>query len=204
LYVWKINIWKHSFINKLQEIIIETPPNMENEKVLEALTELKEEVTNMHDYNALTNWKNHATNIIVRIYGQDSQIINQISDIRQYSAESVPGNKRKATALIESLIKEIERFGIPKLVEKNNDKNLSINITQNQNQTTQISLNLLIESIQHELKGGQLKELQTIIDEKNIEPTEKKNKIVDALKKFGGDVASNIVANILTNPSLFG
>lgn len=53
------------------------------------------------------------------------------------------------------------------------------------------------------MKGNQLKELQKIIEEKGTESNEKKNKIVETLKKFGGDVASNIVANILTNPSLF-
>jgi len=177
---------------------------MENQKVLEALNELKQEATNMHDSYGLVNWRNHATNLMVRIYGKDSLIIHQISDIKHFSPESVPGNKRKAIALIEGLIKEIERFGVPKQAEKDDNKSLNINITQTQNQTTQISLSLLIESIQDELKGGQLKELQAIIEEKDIEPIEKKSKIIETLKKFGGDVASNIVANILTNPSLFG
>jgi predicted restriction endonuclease len=177
---------------------------MEKQKVLEALNELKLEANNMRDQNGLVIWKNHATNLTVRIYGKDSIIIHQISSISYFSEHSLNGNKREAIALIDSLIKEIDRFGVPEQAEKIDGKNLNINITQTQNQTTQISLSLLIESIQDELKGGQLKELQSIIEEKDIEPIEKKRKIIEALKKFGSDVASNIVANILTNPSLFG
>ena len=83
-----------------------------------------------------------------------------------------------------------------------NDK-MNINITQNTNQSTKINLSLIIETIQDELNGKQLKELQEIIQsEENSE--NKKNKIVDKLKKFGTDVATNIVAGILTNPNIYG
>ena len=64
-------------------------------------------------------------------------------------------------------------------------------------------MSLLIDSIQEELKGSELKEIQTIIDDEEIESETKKSKIIETLKKFGGDVATNIVANILTNPALY-
>ncbi len=79
---------------------------------------------------------------------------------------------------------------------------MNINITQNQE--TKISLNLIIDSIQDELTGKQLKELQKIIESKDVDVNEKKTKIVDKLKKFGTDVASNILAGILTNPNIYG
>lgn len=177
---------------------------MENEKVLEALKELKQEVNDINGGYGLTNWRNKATNLIVRIYGKDSLPISQIANIRYTSDMGVNNNRKQAESLIDGLVKEIERFGVPKGEEKEDKNGVHINITQTQNQKTQVSLNLIIESIQEELKGSQLKELQSIIDEKETEPIEKKNKIIEALKKFGGDVATNIVANILTNPSLFG
>ena len=176
---------------------------MDKAKALEALKELKQEANYIQDGYALTSWKNKATNLIVRIYGKDSLPINQIAQIKYFSTETLQGNKKQADSLTDGLIKEIERFDIPKTNDKEENKGVLINITQTQQQKAQISLNLLIESIQEELKGSQLKELQTIIEEKETEPNEKKNKIVETLKKFGGDVASNIVANILTNPSLF-
>lgn len=177
---------------------------MENEKVLEAFNELKQEASTIYDGNALVSWKNKATNLVVRIYGKEALPISQIALIRYYSDSGLHANKKQADALVDGLIKEIERFGIPKINDKEENKGVHINITQTQQQKTQISLSLLIESIQEELKGSQLKELQAIIEEKETEPIEKKNKIVETLKKFGGDVTSNIVANILTTPSLFG
>jgi hypothetical protein len=103
---------------------------------------------------------------------------------------------------MEGLIKEINRFGLPEKMVSDKDK-INVNITQNTNQSTKINLSLIIETIQDELNGKQLKELQEIIQsEEDIE--NKKNKIVDKLKKFGTDVATNIVAGILTNPNIYG
>jgi hypothetical protein len=103
---------------------------------------------------------------------------------------------------MDGLIKEINRFGLPEKMVSDKDK-INVNITQNTNQSTKINLSLIIETIQDELNGKQLKELQEIIQsEEDIE--NKKNKIVDKLKKFGTDVATNIVAGILTNPNIYG
>jgi hypothetical protein len=183
---------------------------MENEIVLDALNELKDDVNKINDSYSLTDWKSKATNIMVRIYGKDSSQIQQISDLvyrsgfSSSSESNVRKRKEQALSLIDGLKKEIERFGLPQIQTKEEKNGLHINITQSQNQQTQISLNLLIKSIQEELKGSELNELQSIIDEKGTTLSDKKNKIVDSLKKFGGDVATNIIANILTNPSLFG
>lgn len=104
---------------------------------------------------------------------------------------------------MDGLIKEINRFGLPELSTKT-ENGLNINITQSQNQETKVSISLLIESIQDELKGSQLKELQEVISNEKLDREEKKNTIISKLKGFGGDIASNILANVLTNPSLFG
>ena len=48
-----------------------------------------------------------------------------------------------------------------------------------------------------------MKELKEVLDE-NKEDAEKARKgIIEKLKSFGSDVASNIVANILTNPVIW-
>jgi len=176
-------------------------------KVLEALNELMTETSGINDSYSLTDWKNKATNVVVRIYGHDSLPEKQIESLTYtpgYSGGSnVQERKRQATKLIDGLIKEIERFGLPEQLSKTKD-GLSINIAQTQNQETKINLSLIIESIQNELKGSELKELQEIIADNELEQDEKKTRIIDRLKSFGSDVASNIVANILTNPALFG
>jgi uncharacterized protein YllA (UPF0747 family) len=106
--------------------------------------------------------------------------------------------------MIEGIIYDLKSFGLPK---KNNsdseNKALNINITQNQSVKQKVSINIILEAIQDELSGKQLKELQRIIDE-NAEPSEKKKKLLNKLKEFGTDVASNILAGILTNPAIYG
>ena len=125
---------------------------MENEKVLEALNELKADVNKINDSYSLTDWKNKATNIMVRIYGKECSQIQQIADLvyrpgfSTGSESNVRKRREQALSLIEGLSQEIERFGIPQIQTKDEKNGLHINITQSQNQQTQISLNLLIES----------------------------------------------------------
>ena len=112
-----------------------------------------------------------------------------------------PKNHTKILATLRA-IKEIPNKSKKEVIKQ--EKGIHINITQSQNQQTNVSINLIIEAFQDELNGNQRKEIQTIIDDKELEPEKKKSKIVETLKKFGSDVASNILANILTNPSFFG
>ena len=112
-----------------------------------------------------------------------------------------PKNHTKILATLRA-IKEIPNKSKKEVIKQ--EKGIHINITQSQNQQTSVSINLIIEAFQDELNGNQRKEIQTIIDDKELEPKKKKSKIVETLKKFGGDISSNILANILTNPSFFG
>lgn len=77
---------------------------------------------------------------------------------------------------------------------------VNVNQSQTQNQTQEI--NIFLESIADEITGKQYKELKSIAQEEP-NPEKSKQKIVEKLKSFGGDVLSNIVANIVTNPSVW-
>jgi hypothetical protein len=112
-----------------------------------------------------------------------------------------PKNHTKILATLRA-IKEIPNKPKKEVIKQ--EKGLHINITQSQNQQTNVSINLIIKAFQDELNGKQQNEIQSIIDDKELEPEKKKSKIIETLKKFGSDVASNILANILTNPSFFG
>ena len=78
----------------------------------------------------------------------------------------------------------------------------AVTVNINQSQTQNQEINLFIEAISDELTGKQYKELQSIAQE-DSNPDTSKQKIVEKLKSFGGDVLSNIVANIITNPSVW-
>lgn len=101
--------------------------------------------------------------------------------------------------LIDNVIAEIDNLGLP---DKNIkiDKSININNVLSQNQTLNISL--FIEAIKDELSGKQIKELKDI-ESSESDPIKKKEKIITKIKSFGSDILSNIVANILTNPTIW-
>jgi hypothetical protein len=153
------------------------------------------DIYNSQNKTEYQNW----ISIIKRLI--KSKYSSELNDFEKLSININPENHRKILALLNA-IKEIPDE--PENKVSNKEQGLHINITQSQNQQTTISINLIIEAFQDELNGNQRKEIQTIIDDKELEPEKKKSKIVETLKKFGGDIASNILANILTNPSFFG
>lgn len=183
------------------------------EKYITALEEIK--ILEIVDNYSLQSWKSKAINIVTRIYGKDSKQEEQINLIRfktyaSFGSYSPRGGSRtfgggnnaahcqkQATEVIEGLISDIKNFGIPKNdIASSSDK---INITVNQNQSQTVNIKILIDALQEELTGRQLNEVQNILEE-DVDKDGKRKKLIDKLKSFGGDVASNIVANILTNP----
>ena len=81
--------------------------------------------------------------------------------------------------------------------------NINNNNTQSQNQEQSLAVQLFIEAIQDDLTGRQIKELKSIVQENGDDLQKARSGIVDKLKDFGSDVASNIVANILINPLIW-
>ena len=91
----------------------------------------------------------------------------------------------------------------------NNILNMHINHATNRVNRKVVSIsmdfqeiNIFIDAIADELTGKQYKELKSIAQE-YPNPENSKPKIAEKLKSFGGDVLSNIVANIVTNPSVW-
>ena len=82
----------------------------------------------------------------------------------------------------------------------------NINNTNNQSQSQEQSLavQLFIEAIKDDLTGRQTKELKAVVEEADNDLQKARPGILAKLKEFGADVASNIVANLLTNPMIWG
>lgn len=74
--------------------------------------------------------------------------------------------------------------------------------TQNQEQT--LAMKLFIEAIKDDLTGRQIKELKAVVADADNDLQKARPGILAKLKEFGADVASNIVANLLTNPMIWG
>ena len=76
--------------------------------------------------------------------------------------------------------------------------------TQSQSQEQSLAVELFIEAIKDDLTGRQIKELKAVVAEADNDLQKARPGILAKLKEFGADVASNIVANILTNPMIWG
>ncbi len=76
--------------------------------------------------------------------------------------------------------------------------------SQSQSQEQLLAVELFIEAIKDDLTGRQIKELKSVVAEADNDLQKARPSIIAKLKEFGADVASNIVANILTNPTIWG
>lgn len=75
--------------------------------------------------------------------------------------------------------------------------------SQSQSQEQSLAVKLFIEAIKDDLTGRQIKELQSVVAEADNDLQKARPGILSKLKEFGADVASNIVANLLTNPTIW-
>lgn len=76
--------------------------------------------------------------------------------------------------------------------------------TQSQSQEQSLAVELFIEAIKDDLTGRQIKELKAVVADADNDLQKARPGILAKLKEFGADVASNIVANLLTNPMIWG
>lgn len=113
------------------------------------------------------------------------------------------------------LLAILEAFNaLPNIVVDSVDKKDgdAINVTttinntnsQSQSQEQSLAVELFIEAIKDDLTGRQIKELKAVVAEADNDLQKARSGILAKLKEFGADVVSNIVANLLTNPMIWG
>jgi hypothetical protein len=92
-------------------------------------------------------------------------------------------------------------------VENTNNNSINVNINNNnsqtQNQEQSIAIEFFLEAIKDELTGKQIKEINSIIKESDNDVKKARPKIIEKIKEFGIDTVSNIITNILTNPTIW-
>lgn len=122
-----------------------------------------------------------------------------------------PKQQNKLLAILEALAV------LPTVVPNNqaaqnseeDNKKDSLNVTihnensQSQHQEQTMAVDLFIEAIKDDLTGRQIKELKAVVAESGNDLEKARPNIIAKLKEFGTNVASNIVANILTNPIIW-
>ena len=95
----------------------------------------------------------------------------------------------------------------PDIIEKKElskePSHIIINNTNSQYQSQHQEIELLKKSFEDQLSVSQLKELKQIVEEEKGDLEKAKPRFIDKIKSFGENVASNILANIITNPAIW-
>lgn len=137
------------------------------------------------------NWQSAVQRFIKTYFPSD------LEEIKNATKAISPTNHQKIMGTIRAIKLLPEE---PKKTDKNNTAGTNITI----NNTQQIVLNLFVDAIKDEITGKEYKNLKDILKNYEREPEKTEIKLKGKLKNLGGDVLSNIIANILTNPNIYG
>lgn len=185
---------------------------IQSESAINALLKKIENLEQVINKDSFNIWQKATSSTLQNIYPNNEDVKKKFEGIsaihRTYSSINDVTHKAKIEAkeYLESIINDIQTFGLPHLSIPVKDDKINVVVTQqnNQNQTTTVSVNIdfIIDVLKGELRASEIEEIKEIL-ESNDEPKEKKKNFIEKIKSFGNDVASNILANILTNPAIY-
>ena len=151
------------------------------EIAIEAIKEKLEVLSNVHNATEFKTWKKITENTLRRVVPYNKTIFKNIESIKAIDlytgVDITPKAKEQGKLLIESLIKDIERFGLekPEPTEKESFIRVDVNQTNQQTQSTTVSINIefILEILKGELRNSEIEELKEILDSSD-KPKEKK------------------------------
>lgn len=148
----------------------------------------------------LEAWKISTILILERVYGYDSSKITKIKNIHQDlsswslrdtlgTSKGYDASKKYGKEILEACIMELETLGAL------NNINKSI-------KPKSLPFEVLLESLENELKVSQFKDLIKISKIKDKQ--ERENKITNFLSDLGNEIILQILANILSHKKVAG
>ena len=163
------------------------------------------------DMKAYHKWLAMTKRYIEIQYPNDKYVVEFCEVSKQVT---YPTQQQKLLALLEAfallpvVVPNNQTVSVSEKVDISRDAiNVTTNInntnSQSQNQEQSLAIQLFVEAIKDDLTGRQIKELKAVVAEADNDLQEARPGILAKLKEFGTDVASNIVANILTNPMIW-
>lgn len=147
------------------------------------------------NHGAFQEWVQKTTRFLHTHYSGDI-MIEEFEELASQGPS--PKGHDKLLAILKAFKEIPQTITTPKEVQ-NGGIVITNSNTQSQNQ--QQAANIFLEAISDELTGKQVKELKAALAE---EKGGKKGPLIDKVKSFGLDTLSNIVANIVTNPAIWG
>jgi hypothetical protein len=140
----------------------------------------------------LDAWKKYTIVILARIFGENSQKIKQIENIQydysSWSLRDTTGSssyldtcKKLGREILQASIDELRTLGLPESSDNPDE-----------------FYNAIMDALQDELKGSQVKELKQILSTTDS-PEEKREKVLEKVKGYGSEVSQDILSHILTS-----
>lgn len=185
---------------------------MTKEEAIKLLNSKIEELDQVHSNDEFIGWRLSAVQRL-QVICPDSHIVKEIAKIKPtevYSGKStVHKLKPELKKMLISLVEDLEVMGIE--VYKSKENNSSTITVQNSNTQSQsqeqqqkvtLSFEFVVECLTKGLRDTEVEELKEILSSDD-DPKIKKKKFSEKLRSFGSNVASNVLANIMTNPQVF-
>lgn len=147
------------------------------------------------NHGAFQEWVQKTTRFLHIHYSGDI-MIEEFEEIASQSPS--PKGHDKLLAILKAFKEIPQTITTPKEVQNGG---VVITNSNSQSQNQQQAANIFLEAISDELTGKQVKELKAALSE---EKGGKKGPLIEKVKSFGLDTLSNIVANIVTNPAIWG
>ena len=195
---------------------------MEDITIQNLITEQKNRISTLQYHDAMLpyydypdmdlyyKWLEKAKRFIEINYPNDKHI----GDFEQISKQDIwPNQQAKLLAILEAFAALPIAIPHTKPSTKKQDHergpiqvttNINNSNSQTQNQSQSLAVELFLEAIKDDLTGRQIKELKAVVADADNDLQKASPGIIEKLKSFGADVASNIVANLLTNPVIWG
>ena len=144
---------------------------------------------------AFQEWVQKTTRFLHTHYSGDI-MIEEFEELASQGPS--PKGHDKLLAILKAFKEIPQTITTPKEVQNGG---VVITNSNSQSQNQQQAANIFLEAISDELTGKQVKELKAALSE---EKGGKKGPLMEKVKSFGLDTLSNIVANIVTNPAIWG
>ena len=160
-------------------------------------------VHSLADESVYERWKNIVLRFLSTKYPNDISV----KDFRTYAEKfereyHSPVEMKKMIGILESI------KAIPSKIDNSEAKlskgpSLVINNTNSQSQNQVLNFDLFTKAIEDVLTVSQIKELKKVVEEEGGDVEKAKPKLIEKLKSFGENLSSNIIANLLTNPTIW-
>ena len=142
-------------------------------------------------------------------YGKENRNYNDkyIKEFDVIGEKKLSKNQQeKLLAILNAFLKystPIKNIPAGKTTRKETNITINNTNTQTQQQSQQQSIKILVKALEDQLSVTQLKEIKQIVVEEKGDLEKAKPKLIEKIKSFGENVASNILANIITNPTIW-